>query len=145
MIISKPKPSTIFSIMMFAMPLLGLAIYGFYILKVGSTAWYHYLFMIGFGPLALGLILRQLFGYKTVSLGKDKLTISFLLKRSKVIHSLKHLEQWSETTIKTPSGNYKQLEMLFGKQKVVLSMQEHTEYHPIVKYLKKKYSRKMTQ
>jgi len=130
--------------MMFTLPLLGLAIYGFYILKTGSTAWYHYLFMIGFGPLALGLILRQVFGYKTVSLGKDKLTISFLLKRSKVIHSLKQLEQWSETTIKTPSGNYKQLEMLFGKQKVVISMQEHTEYHPIVKYLKKKHSRKMT-
>jgi hypothetical protein len=145
MIISKPKPGTIFSIMMFAIPLLALAIYGFYILKTGSTSWYHHLFMFGLGPLALGLILRQVFGYKTVSLGKDKLTISYLLKRSKVVYPLKQLERWSETTIKTPSGNYKQLEMLFGKQKVVLSMQEHTEYHPIVKYLKKKYSRKIAK
>ena len=144
MIISKPKPSTIFSILMFALPLMAVAVYGFYILKTGTTSWYHYLFMIGFGPIALGLILRQIFGYKTISIGKDRLTISFLLKRKKVIYSLKLLQQWSETSIKTPSGNYKQLELVFdGKQKIGMSMQEHTEYHQVVKYLKKKHSRKM--
>ncbi len=145
MIISKPKPGTIFSIVLFALPLLAVAIYGFYILKTGQTSWYHYLYMIGFGPVALGLILRQIFGYKTISIGKDKLTISFLLKRTKIIHSLKHLKQWSETSIKTPSGNYKQLEVIFENQgKVVMSMQEHTEYHQVIKYLKKKHARKMT-
>ena len=130
--------------MMFALPLMAVAIYGFYILKTGTTSWYHYLFMLGFGPIALGLILRQIFGYKTISIGKDRLTISFLLKRKKVIYSLKQLQQWSETSIKTPSGNYKQLELVFdGKQKIEMSMQEHTEYHQVVKYLKKKHSRKM--
>jgi len=144
MIISKPKPSTIFSIMMFALPLLAAGIYGIYIFKNGNALWYHYLYMIGFGPVALGLILRQIFGYKTISIGKDKLTISFLMKRNEVIHSLKQLKEWGETNIKTPSGNYKQLEVIFeDQQKVVLSMQEHTEYHQVIKYLKKKYTRKM--
>ena len=144
MIISKPKPSTIFSIMMFALPLLAAGIYGVYILKTGKALWYHYLYMIGFGPVALGLILRQIFGYKTISIGKDKITISSLLKRKNVIHSLKQLQQWNETNIKTPSGNYKQLEVVFEDQrKVVISMQEHTEYHQVIKYLKKKHSRKM--
>lgn len=144
MIISKPKPSTIFSIMMFALPLMAVAVYGFYVLKTGQTSWYHYLFMIGFGPISLGLIFRQILGYKTISIGKDRLTISFLLKRKEVIYSLKQLQQWSETSIKTPSGNYRQLELVFdGKQKVGMSMQEHTEYHQVVKYLKKKHSRKM--
>ncbi len=130
--------------MMFALPLLAVAVYGFYVLKTEQTSWYHYLYMIGFGPIALGLILRQIFGYKTISIGKDKLTISFLLKHKKIIHSLKQLKQWSEIAIKTPSGNYKQLEIIFEDQrKVVMSMQEHTEYHQVVKYLKKKYSRKM--
>ena len=130
--------------MMFALPLMAVAIYGFYVLRTGQTSWYHYLFMIGLGPLALGLILRQIFGYKTISIGKDKLTISFLLKRKKITHSLKQLQQWNETNIKTPSGNYKQLELIFdGKHKVGMSMQEHTEYHQVVKYLKKKHSRKM--
>lgn len=129
--------------MMFALPLMAAAIYGFYILKTSSPSWYHYLYMVGFGPVALGLILRQIFGYKTISIGKDKVIISFLLRRAKIIHPLKQLEQWSETAIKTPSGNYKQLEMVFGKKKIVISMQEHTEYHQIAKYLKKKHSRKM--
>jgi len=143
MIISKPKTSTIFSIMMFSLPLMALAIYGFYVLKTGSTSWYHYLYMIGFGPIALGLMLRQVFGYKTIALGKDKVVISFLIKSKKVIHSLRELKQWSETAIKTPSGNYKQLEMMFESgQKVVISMQEHTEYHLVIKYLKKRHSRK---
>ena len=130
---------------MFAIPLLALAIYGFYILKTGNTFWYHYLYMIGFGPIALGLILRQVFGYKTITIGKGKLTISLLFKRTKIVHSLKQLERWSETSIKTPSGNYKQLELVFdNNRKVGMSMQEHTEYHQVIKYLKKKHSQKMT-
>ena len=130
---------------MFAIPLLALAIYGFYILKTGNTFWYHYLYMIGFGPIALGLILRQVFGYKTITIGKGKLTISPLFKRTKIVHSLKQLERWSETSIKTPSGNYKQLELVFdNNRKVGMSMQEHTEYHQVIKYLKKKHSQKMT-
>ena len=146
MIIAKPKSSTIFSIMMFSFPLLALAIYGFYILKTDHPAWYHYLYMIGFGPIALGLIFRQLFGYRTISLGKDKLIVSYLLKRSKITHSLKQMKQWNETAIKTPSGNYKQVELVFEtNHKIALSMQEHTEYHQVVKYLKKKHSKKMVK
>lgn len=130
--------------MMFALPLMAVAVYGFYVLKTGQTSWYHYLYMIGFGPVALGLILRQIFGYKTISIGKDKLIISFLLRRKKITHFLKQLKQWGETSIKTPSGNYKELEVVFEDQrKVVISMQEHTEYHQVIKYLKKKHSRKM--
>jgi hypothetical protein len=144
MIVVKPKPGTIFSIMMFSLPLLALAIYGFYILKTDQPLWYHYLYMLGFGPISLGLIFRQIFGYRTITLGKDKLIISYLLKRGKIIHSLKQLKQWNETAIKTPSGNYKQVELIFETNyKVALSMQEHTEYHQVVKFLKKKHSKKM--
>ena len=144
MIFSKPKLSSILSIMVFSLLLLAVAIYGFYVWKNSNTSWYHYVYMIGFGPIALGLILRQIFQYKTIYIGKNKLMVSYLFQCKNTIHSLSQLEQWHENSIKTPSGEYKQLELVFNtKHKVRMSIQEYTEYPHVVKYLKKKQSHKM--
>jgi len=108
-----------------------------------SPEWYHYVMAIICTPLALGLIMRQVIGYKTISLGKQKLIISYKFRGKTISYNLKELSAWRENVVKTPSGTFKELNLLFRDDKRIdFSMQEYSHYDKVISYLRKNNSKK---
>lgn len=142
MIVAKPKNSTIFSILTFSIPVLAVGVYGL-IEITGSSQWYHYALAIVCIPIALGLIARQILGYKTLSFGKQKLTIRYKFRSKSITHNLKDLKAWRENLVKTPSGTFKEINLLFeNNQRIDFSMQEYSNYDKVETYLRKNCGRK---
>lgn len=53
-------------------------------------------------------------------------------------HNLKELNAWRENIIKTPSGTFKELNLMFGNnERIDFSMQEYSNYDKVVSYLRK--------
>ncbi|MDH5366612.1 MAG: hypothetical protein OEW67_06465 [Cyclobacteriaceae bacterium] len=142
MITSKPKTSTILSITIFSIPLLIMGIYGFsYLLE--NPEWYHYAMAVVGTPIGTGLLLRQLVSYKTITIGKKKIILNYLMKGKPTSYLLKDLDYWKENIVKTASGTYKETEIkLTEKIKLTISKQEYSNYDKVVNYLRKNYSKK---
>ncbi|MEO1051169.1 MAG: hypothetical protein AAFX87_11110 [Bacteroidota bacterium] len=144
-IVSKPKFNTLFSLGFFLA-----AAYTFFFISLIyilnnplKFEWYHVAGTVILGPIALGVTVRTLVGYKIVTISKEKVKINYKFRFSKKQLNLKDLELWKETTIKTLSAPYKELEMKFNNgKKLKLSMQEHTDYKKVVNYLNKKCAKK---
>jgi hypothetical protein len=78
-----------------------------------------------------------------VNIGKESVIIRFPTRFSSKSYALKEIKTWHETAIKTAGGNYKEVEILFtDMKKLNLSMQEHTNYANLIKYMSKKASKK---
>lgn len=147
MIIVKPKLGTLFSLGIFVVACLSLAGYGGSIIfQNKSPEWYHYVLLLGFGPVGVGLLMRMIFKYKVVSIGKGTIEIRFPSQFKKRSYKVNNIIKWSETAIKTAGGKYKEVELLFDdKRKLNFSMQEHANYPQAINYLKKKAAKKMTK
>lgn len=140
MIVAKPKISTLFSLGVFIALSLGAS--GFALGRYfggGTMHWYHYALIFIFFPVGMGLLFRQLLGYRIVKVAKEKIEIRYPSRFSKRTYKLNEIKAWRETQVKTFSGNFKELEIMFtDNRKIALSMQEHTDYSQLIKYLNKK-------
>lgn len=147
MIVVKPKISTLFSLGIFILISLGVSIYMLsYMLRSNGTAWYQYLIVLILAPLALGLLARLIWGYKRVEVGQERISIAYPVRLSKKSYPLKEVNQWTEHQVKTGGSTFKELNVRFtdGK-KLELSMQEHSRYSDVIKYLRKKCPKKFIQ
>lgn len=140
MIVAKPKVSTLFSLGVFIAISLALSGYAIgHILSGKPIEWYHYALGVIFFPIGLGLLLRLLFGYRVVTIGKEKFDIHFPSRFNRKSYKVKDVTKWKETQVKTVSGTFKELEIYFNDNKhITLSIQEHTDYPKVLQYLKKK-------
>lgn len=145
MIIAKPKIGTLFSLGLFVILSLGLASFtAYHMFNATTIAWYQYLIVIILFPLGLGLAVKVVLGYKIIEIGKERIEVRFPVKFKKESHKLKDIERWKETTVKTATGTYKEVDIRFSdKKQLTLSYQEHTDYPKVVKYLKKRCARQM--
>ena len=140
MIIVKPKGSTLTSLTLFIILIGALVIATFTsINRSDSIYWYHYLFLVILIPLGVGVLIKVIFSYKIISIGKEKISwrIPALFKNES--YTLKDLKNWQEITIKTTTGVFQQLEIKFDNDhQLTLSRQEHTNYDDVLMYLKQK-------
>ncbi|TRX56275.1 hypothetical protein FNH22_16685 [Fulvivirga sp. M361] len=143
MIIAKPKIGTLFSIGIFVAFCLGISLYIFLILEDRPAQWYHYLIIVTLSPLALGLLTKTVLGYKKIAIGKERITINYPIRFSQRVYNLKDIESWTEQKVKTATGTFKELTVLFKNGKRLnMSFQEHSNYIESVKYLRKKCGKK---
>jgi cytochrome c biogenesis protein CcdA len=137
---SKPKIGTLFSLaifIVFCLSAAGVSLY--FMLSQTYYEWYQYALVVVLGPLGLGLFFRTILSYKVVHLGKGSIEVRLPTRFKTTTYKLSNVSKWSETEIKTLGGKYKELKILFdNKKKLQLSMQEHTNYPQVIKYLKKK-------
>lgn len=145
MIVVKPKVSTLFSLGIFVAACLSISGYTLSIVLTSTNPeWYHFATTAFLGSLGLGLLFRMVFKYKVVSIGKESINIKFPTRFKLKSYPLKEVKMWNETAIKTAGGKYMEVEILFtDMKKLSLSMQEHTNYANLIKYMKKKASKKM--
>lgn len=144
MIIAKPKLGTLFSLGIFVVISLGVAIYTASLMWGSlNIPWYQYLIVIILFPLSLGLTARIILGYRIIEIGKERFDIYFPTRFSRKSYRLKEIEYWKETKVKTATGLYREVEIRFEDNKqVTLSYQEHSDYDKVIKYLKKKCAKK---
>ena len=143
MIVAKPKRNTLFSLGLFIALAVGMAVYiTLLILKSDNPAWYQYVLTTLLYPIGIGLALKVIVGYKSVTIGKNKIEINYPVQFRKLQYDLKDITSWKETSVKTATGTYKEVAIQFNNKKTLnLSYQEHTDYSKVVQYLKKKCSR----
>ncbi len=143
MIVVKPKINTLLSLGIFITICLSVSGYTLSIMmRSGNIQWYQYLIVLILTPLALGILFKTLLGYKRVEVGKNKITIYHPIRFSSQSYLLKEVKQWTEQKVKTGGSTFKELTILFDSgKKLSLSLQEHTNYLDLLKYLKKKCSR----
>jgi hypothetical protein len=98
-------------------------------------------------PLYVGVVLsitisilftiKVLMGYKTLTIDKEKMSIKYLFRTYSF--GIQQLTSWEEIEIKTFNNQiFKQVDLVFGQQKVSFSGQEHTNYDKLIQFLKKK-------
>ncbi len=142
MIVVKPKINTLLSLGIFITICLSVSGYTLSVM-IGSNSiqWYQYLIVLILTPLALGILFKTLLGYKRVEVGKNKITVYHPIRFSNQSYQVKEIRQWTEQNVKTAGSTFKELNILFDSgKKLSLSLQEHTNYLDLLKYLKKKCS-----
>lgn len=142
MIVSKPKSKALFAIGVFVLICFGLGGYNFTLIAKGSTWVFNYLMAIIFLLIAHILLLRQMFNYKIISIGNNKIQVWYPLRFQTIRAPLRDMEYWEETIIQTKTGVFKQLEIVYPKRTIKMSIQENSHYQEAVNYLKKKFAQK---
>ena len=142
MIVSKPKSRALFAIGVFVIICFGLGGYNFTLIARGSTWFFNYLMAIVFLLIAHVLMLRQMFNYKIISIGNNKIQVWYPLRFRTIRAPLIEMEHWEETIIQTKTGVFKQLEIVFPTRTIKMSIQENSNYQEAVNYLKKKLAQK---
>ncbi|MTI21284.1 hypothetical protein E1176_09650 [Fulvivirga sp. RKSG066] len=143
MIVAKPKVGTLFSLGVFIVICLLISGYAIgHYLSGATMEWYHYTLAIIFFPIGMGLLFRLLLGYRVVRVGKQKIEIHFPSRFTTRNYKLRDIVKWKEVEVKTVSGTFKELEIFFNdNKKIALSIQEHTDYQQLRKYMQKKCSK----
>ncbi len=139
MIVSKPKGNTVFALCMFLIicySLLGYTIFQY--VSHEEKFWYQYAILIIITPIAISVSIKVARTFKIVNLGKGQMTVRYPLLFRTRKYNMKQLVHWEETIIKTQGTVFKQLTLVFEKEKVGLANQENTEYHKVFEYLRKK-------
>lgn len=140
MIRSRPKKSTLFSLVLFL--ILAYSAGFWTALTIPSYPLYWYLIPVFCLSTALAVSIKVLTGYRVLVINRNRWKVKRLL-RSDTIFNTKDIEWWQETEIKTAGGLYKQLHIQAkGGRNVKISLQEHTEYQKIYKEMKTNCPRK---
>lgn len=140
MIVSKPKFGTSFSLGIFLLVILVVFFFLFDGLLRNSDYFWVKLIL---APvlLAIGLVVfgKFLAGMKQVTLGDGKIEVLYLVSRQKIRLHVKDVLGWREEAVKTKNGDFREVKILYGKNKILkLSNKESTDYDKVVKYLKQK-------
>ncbi len=143
MIVLRPKVSTLFSLSLFTSFCLVAGAIGVTHYLLTGLSWYDYLFLGLLLPLGVVLLLRLIFNYSSIRIGRDQITVIYPTRFIQRNYGLADIEYWTEKEVKTPSGLYKEVEIRFTDQrKVSVSLHEHKGYADAVAYLRKKCSKK---
>jgi hypothetical protein len=115
-------------------------IYGLFgLINDVHAAWYKYVLAILFLPLGTAILIRTLWSYKRISIGKGKIHVHYPVRMRHTEFSVKEIISWKEESIKTASGTYRELQIKHSTHKTLdISMQEHSRYKETLKYLKSK-------
>ncbi len=144
MILVKPKSSTLASIGLFILISLAGGIYGLFgLINDVHAPWYKYVLAIVLLPLGLAVLIRMLWSYKTIRIGKGKIHVHYPVRMKHTEFVIREIIFWKEETIKTASGTYRELQIKHSvNQTLDISMQEHSKYKETLKYLKSKCANK---
>lgn len=140
MIISKPKFGTSFSL---GLVVVLIFLVFFFLLDSLLRNPSYFWFKLVLAPivLAIGLVIfgKFLNGMKQLSLGDGKIVVLYLVTRQKITLPVKEVLGWREEVVKTKSGDFREVKILYDKKKIIkLSNKESTEYEKVVKYLRDK-------
>ena len=111
MVVSKPKSQALFAIGGFVTICFMLGGYNLKLLIEGSTWFFNWLMAIVFLLIGFILLLRQLFNYKIISIGNEKVQVWYPLRFRTIRGNLRDIDFWEETIIQTKTGIFKQLEI----------------------------------
>ena len=143
MIVCKPKINVQLVLFAFLFFSYGLTFFFFgKVISRNSSA----LWLIGSGLMLVISILfsvKILLGYKTliIDTAQGKASIKYLFRT--YIFNIKELSSWEEIEIKTFNNQvFKQIDLVFGKQKVSFGAQEHLGYAQLLQFLKKQGKQK---
>ncbi|MTI31762.1 hypothetical protein [Xanthovirga aplysinae] len=140
MISISPKKNTLFSIAAFLLIAYGIV---FYQLFKFTGAIYQYILIVILTPIALGITLKVTLGYKTMELGKGKVKVKYPFLFRKKDYKMNELSFWTETTIDTRKGQFKELALKFKERKAErINNQEHLNYDKLYRYMKKNFPKK---
>ncbi len=138
MIVSKPKRNALFAIGLFVLISFSLGFVNLNIIIQGGARWYNFLIVFTILPFALILLIRQLAGYKIITINKDIIKVAhpFLLKGFGF--KVKEITSWEETIIKTKNGYYKELSVRTESNILLkLTLQENSNYEKVKDFLQK--------
>lgn len=141
MIHSKPKVSTLTSLILFALALIFALGYVFNLYWFeGTRNTWTTLSLALLIPTTLLILGKIILGYKTIQIHKDTFTITYPFRLMSIRKKLIELQSWEEIQIKTSSGLYREVELIFAdsKKKRGFSKQEHEAYDRILAYLQRK-------
>lgn len=141
MIVSKPKFSTLFSLLVFLA--LAYSLSAYLLLRMSASEapslWMTIMVSIAIGA-ALAVTYKTISGYKTIYISKNRIDIHFAFSLIKRKYYFKELLHWQETVIKTASGLFKELTLHFEpKRKVKLTMQENSHYEKVKAFMKRNF------
>ncbi|MEO9477837.1 MAG: hypothetical protein ABJG41_20005 [Cyclobacteriaceae bacterium] len=140
MIVSKPKSNTTVALGVF---LILIFVVFFFLLNSLISVPDYFIFKLVLTPIVLviGLIVLSKFlgSLKVVTLGKDKITVLYLITRMRTSIDVSQVLGWREEVVKTKNGDFREVKILYTKKKILkLSNKENTEYDKVIQYLKKK-------
>jgi len=142
MIVSKPKPGSLFSLGVFSTGGIIVGAISFKIVLTGyNFPWYHYLISLTLFPLAIAIFFRIFWTYKVVEFGKGKVDVNYPFRFRKLSFPLSNLSDWKEINIKNKTGQYKEIEINYNGRKITLNNQEHSHYREALQYMNKKASK----
>ena len=139
MIVSKPKLNALFAIGLFVLISFSLGFINLNIIIQGGARWYNFLIVFTILPLALIILIRQLAGYKIITIDKDTIKVAhpFLLKGFGF--KAKEITGWEETVIKTKNGFFRELSIHTETNNLLkLTLQENSNYEKVKDFLQKK-------
>lgn len=147
MIVSKPKRSTIFSLGVVTIIVIGGLFYAVNQLRgVASPAVWQYIIIAVLMLTASLLLHKLLFNYKVLKIGENKFHVYYPFRFYKSVQSLKDLGAWQETIINTNKTEFRQLKIVFlTKGYVKISNQENSDYDKVINYLRKKAPKKQVK
>ncbi|BDD09158.1 hypothetical protein FUAX_15900 [Fulvitalea axinellae] len=144
MIVSKPKFKALSAIVMFLILAYGALFFNLrsFMLE-GSMAWWRWLLTVVLCMIVVGVTIKSLMDFKTMRLGANELKVKRYFGLIKDTWDLTTLVAWTEERIKTKNGEFRELTLVFPKNKVVkLTIQQDSGYERIYKYLVKKQGKK---
>ncbi len=144
MIVSKPKLSALFSLLIFLLLAYGLSIY-LWISVVQSQhppGWQTILLGVAAG-VALAVTYKVVAGYKKIRVSKNRIDVHYAFNLVSRRYYFKELTFWQETAVKTATGLFKELTLRFDKKKTVkLTLQEQDNYEKVKASLQRNFSKK---
>lgn len=108
-----------------------------------SSSW----MVVGLGiaaGVAIAVSAKTVAGYKQIFVSKNRIEVKYIFNLLSRRYYFKELAFWKETTIKTFSGLFKELDINFGNGRhVKLTLQENSNYEKIKTFMQRNYKRKM--
>ncbi len=139
MIVSKPKRNALFAIGLFVLISFSLGFINLNIIIQGGARWYSFLIVFTILPLALIILIRQLAGYKIITINKDTIKVAHPFILQGYGFKVKEITGWEETIIKTKNGFYKELSIRTDTANLLkLTLQENSNYEKVKDFLQKK-------
>jgi hypothetical protein len=143
MIVIKPKLNTVFSLVIFISIMIVLSAFmGWQYYMSKRPEYYQFLIMVFSGTFGIALLIKFLWNWKKLEVGKGKFQVDYTFRFKKNTLSGKDLNFWREEVVKTWGGSYSEIDLFFNeKKKVNLSLQEHDGYIKLRQYLEKNYGK----
>ncbi len=144
MIVSKPKLSALFSLIIFLLLAYGLSIYLWISVMQSQKppGWQTILLGVAAG-VALAVTYKVVAGYKKIMVSKNRIDVHYAFDLIRKRYYLKELTSWQETAVKTATGLFKELTLRFDKKKTVkLTLQEQDNYEKVKAFMQRNFPKK---